>query len=276
MHNVRRPTPGALTADAIASQRAEEQRKLALYKELEGQFQEHVRNQLATLMQRARGDLNHEALDSTTSVLAVNPEYYTAWNYRRNILDKLLECSSTVEKARLIQNDMALLQQSMRAHPKVYWLWNHRRWCLHKLPTDGTSEEARQRKWREELSLVDMMLDMDARNCTYACVAHTVMGWNYRRWVIAELAATMHEADVEVPPFPVSLSSPLNPAVRTAHLKLAHDELRYTLRKIESNFSNFSAWHNRSKLLPRVWDAEKLDESAKATERIKGAFHMDV
>ena len=96
------------------------------------------------------------------------------------------------------------------------------------------------------------------------------MGWNYRRWVIEELARTMAKQDT--PPFPTSLSSQLDDATRVAHLNLAREELKYTLNKIENNFSNFSAWHNRSKLLPCIWDGERLDDAARAQQRATGTY----
>lgn len=36
-------------------------------------------------------------------------------------------------------------------------------------------------------------------------------------------------------------------------------DLAYTKRKIEANFSNFSAWHQRSKVLTTLWEGNKLD-----------------
>ena len=36
-------------------------------------------------------------------------------------------------------------------------------------------------------------------------------------------------------------------------------ELAFTTRKIEANFSNFSAWHHRSKVITALWESGKLD-----------------
>lgn len=266
MHNVRRVQQQALSAEAIAAKREQELKSLETYKGFENAYLEHV---CIYLTQRNNGDFTSEALESTTALLSLNPEYYSVWNYRREILLHLFEEAkeeSQRVRARLLAEDLALTQQSMRTHPKVYWLWNHRRWCLSMLPNPGTDRDSAQIKWKKELALVDMMLNMDARN---------FMGWNYRRYVIAELAAAM--LSCEAPSFPTSLSSDvLNADEKQAQLALAQDELQFTLRKIESNFSNFSAWHYRSKLLPRVWDALALDANQRGSEREKGMCTPDL
>ena len=40
------------------------------------------------------------------------------------------------------------------------------------------------------------------------------------------------------------------------------DELKYTTHKIESNFSNFSAWHQRSLVYSRLWEANPTAKAA--------------
>jgi len=55
-------------------------------------------------------------------------------------------------------------------------------------------------------------------------------------------------------------------------------ELAYTTRKIEANFSNFSAWHQRSKVLMSLWDAGKLDPVNSREEEfdlVKNAMYTD-
>lgn len=140
-----------------------------------------------------------------------------------------------------------MTMSALKAHPKVYWIWNHRRWCLENIPTGpGTLEGEisflswKQAAWDKELLVVEKMLDADPRNCTSFSPffleliwTMSVHGWNYRRYVLGSM--------------PVSRSE--------------MSELAYTRGKIESNISNFSAWHQRSKVLGSLWAQGKLDEN---------------
>lgn len=70
-----------------------------------------------------------------------------------------------------------------------------------------------------------------------------VHAWNYRRYLLSKMEdATSQKVEVV-----------------------------YTTRKIKTDFSNFGAWHHRSKLLPLLWEEGKLDErtSREAGEQLK-------
>jgi geranylgeranyl transferase type-2 subunit alpha len=45
---------------------------------------------LVLILQRSRDDFSKSAFDLTTTLLKKNPEFYTVWNYRRQILLKSL------------------------------------------------------------------------------------------------------------------------------------------------------------------------------------------
>lgn len=68
--------------------------------------------------------------------------------------------------------DLKLTTYYLKAHPKVYWIWNHRKWCLENVPLGPKIDENETKGWRndfwaKELKLVEMMLDVDARNCEF-------------------------------------------------------------------------------------------------------------
>lgn len=206
------------------------------------------------MSKKAAKDFSQEAFELTTQLLRANPELYTIWNYRRDILVNGLFTAKSAEGVNnLLASDLQLTFSALRQHPKVYWIWNHRRWCLENTPNGpGTDENGepgtpadplgwKRSNWAKELAVCEKMLDADARN---------FHAWNYRRYVVA--------------------SSPDSRPLAS--------ELAYTLKKIESNFSNFSAWHQRSKILPPLWESgEKTEQEVKdqELELVKQAFYTD-
>ncbi|KAF2093154.1 geranylgeranyl transferase type 2 subunit alpha [Rhizodiscina lignyota] len=188
-----------------------------------------------------------EVLALTTKLLSKNPEYYTIWNHRRLILQhQFTEEPSTSETTEdnqlppkqqrildLISDDLRLLVGLLIEFPKCYWIWNYRRWLL---------EEAEQRLptavavsfWQKELGLVSKMLARDERN---------FHGWSYRRTVVASLERLSEKSG--------------------ARVSMVEDEFAYTTKMIYSGLKNFSAWHNRSKLIPRLLDERKADNVAR-------------
>lgn len=192
MHSVRRVRH---TAEQQEARRHKEAVQISRYTALERQVFSH-RHSGATLRM-------------TTELLDVNPELYTVWNMRR----ELLSCDMNQ-----LNGEMAFLEKLFRRYPKVYWLWDHRLWVLDKLGP--------QAPWDRELGLISMLLEHDARNF------HV---WTYRRAVIARMEASLNKS-------------------------LAQQELDFTTKKINENFSNFSAWHNRSTLLRKLQTPPPLEE----------------
>jgi len=76
------------------------------------------------------------------------------------------------------------------------------------------------------------IVSLDSWNVKSTADKALVHAWNYRRYALAGIPMKRPE----------------------------ENELAYTERKISSNFSNFSAWHQRSKILMSLWSQGKLDE----------------
>ncbi|KAL8827627.1 MAG: hypothetical protein Q9170_006939 [Blastenia crenularia] len=201
-------------------------------------------------------DVNTEMLEKnftkdifnmTSKLLEMNPEYYTVWNYRRLLLrsfftqttfsaktDNPNDLSDIAIIQQYIIDDLAFLMPILRKFPKCYWIWNYRIWLLDeasRLLPSATAYDI----WQKELALVGKMLSLDSRN---------FHGWGYRRKVVGELETLS-----------VKTNSP------TA--SMTEREFDYTTKMIESNLSNFSAWHRRSKLIPRLLNERNANQSEK-------------
>ena len=147
----------------------------------------------------------------------------------------------------LISNDLDFLFPLLRKFPKCYWLWNYRLWLLKESSKFLPTVDAR-RFWEEDLGLASKMLSMDSRN---------FLGWGYRRIVVAALESSALNADGAI------------------H-SMAEEEFNYTTKMIESNLSNFSAWHNRSKLISRLLDERNADGGMRRSFLDKGTLSHQV
>lgn len=147
----------------------------------------------------------------------MNPEFYTAWNVRRSLLEQL-SVSDKSSFASLLHSDLPLLLGLLRRFPKCYWIWLHRKWCLLQLVELG------QVDWQYEFDTIQKLLQLDARN---------FHGWEYRRFVVAHIEG---------------IDPPQSRVVARCML-----ELEYTTSKINNNISNYSAWHNRSRLISQLF-----------------------
>lgn len=114
-----------------------------------------------------------------------------------------------------LKDELQFLLPLLATHPKCYWLWNHRLWTLHR-STQLLAPPLSADFWHSELTLVSMMLRRDPRN---------FHGWMYRRLVVAHIAQSLVES-----------------------------EFAYTTKLLQGagGMSNYSAWHNRSTLIPRL------------------------
>ncbi|VAI92001.1 unnamed protein product [Triticum turgidum subsp. durum] len=147
-----------------------------------------------------------EALGLSFKLLEINPEAYTAWNYRKLALQHNLKELSDPEAIKSsVDAELRVVELALRQNPKSYGAWYHRKWLLNQklAPVD----------FKREYGLLDKLLKVDARN---------FHGWNYRRF-LAKFMGVPEEK-----------------------------ELQYTMDKISENFSNYSAWHNRSILLSKL------------------------
>jgi geranylgeranyl transferase type-2 subunit alpha len=143
---------------------------------------------------------------------------------------------------------LVFLQELFQLNPKSYWIFNHRRWCL---------ETMQNPDWNKELQLIGKFLELDARNCKLyfnlkiiiiiiiTIYLSKVHAWDYRRYVTSKLSCTTETS-------------------------LTQTEFDFTTTKINQNFSNYSAWHQRSKLLLLLIKEKNLDEQEKKNLIDKG------
>ncbi|KAK6535600.1 Rab geranylgeranyltransferase [Orbilia ellipsospora] len=207
-------------------------------------------------------------LSKTSLLLSQNPEFNTIWNYRRRIILHLLssipsptpanppqdttesteedEKRVEKEKSSLISSELQYLLPLLQSYPKCYWIWNYRIFLL-QTASAQLSHPTALKVWKAEMGLVNKMLSRDARN---------FHGWGYRRFVVSNveklLTTSTDTTPVDESTKTVSGVSKSMKEEEEEGLSMVESEFAYTSEMYKKSLSNFSAWHNRSKLIPRL------------------------
>jgi len=119
----------------------------------------------AMLRKHRAGARDGETLALNDSLLVVNPDVATWWNWRR------LYIASGAGGGHPLEAELALTAAALRKNPKSYPTWAHRRWAVERLALAGGGSGAAV--LAGELELCASALKLDERN--FHC-------WGYRRW----------------------------------------------------------------------------------------------
>ncbi|XP_023322947.1 geranylgeranyl transferase type-2 subunit alpha [Eurytemora carolleeae] len=179
------------------------------------------------LSRRAEGKLDDQQLVISGQVLQGNPDISTLWNIRKEILLHYINLGTQKEKdvgeGEKGQEEVDCgKEENVPMHDQDEMLSSEldlTQQCLIANPKSYGAwhhrtwclEHMINPDWSRELALCRKFLKLDERN--FHC-------WDYRKWVADKAGVKPQQ------------------------------ELEFTLEKIEENFSNYSAWHYRSKLLP--------------------------
>lgn len=211
-------------------------------------------------------DYSVDALHVISEVMNLVPESYTAYNYRREVIVKFMEASSS-EAQKLLLAELQFNNTILEKDYKCYSAFAHRHWIYEQFlqlagkqsicSASETDPAASipivpfvHRLIKEELRQCDKLLQVDERNF------HV---WNYRRWVLTLSSRAMKLLCCTLPP-PGSV--PASSSVNSPYLGTGtsssskesesfftqeeQNDMDFTTKKITESFSNYSAWHQRS------------------------------
>ena len=203
---------------------------------------------------KAKNKYDQKSMDFLLKSSVLMPDYPTLWSIRKILIEQYLPTITDDQCKEFLAKEIKSILPIMMKNPKSYLLWYHRVWCLVKY----VEIEIKLKTPLEEsiligeIGLCNKFFQKDDRN--FHC-------WNYR----------------------VKLLSLISIYFQDTFQKFIEDELKFTLGKITVNFSNFSAWLYRSKLIPIYfiqhnikWNTkEALDFFKDDLELIKKAIYTD-
>ena len=203
---------------------------------------------------RAKNKYDQKTMDFLLKSSVLMPDYPTLWSIRKILMEQYLPTLTDDQAMEYLQKEIKSILPIMMKNPKSYLLWYHRVWCLVKCIEIEIKKGTLLEKsvLIGEIELCNKFFLKDDRN--FHC-------WNYR----------------------VKILSLISIYFQNTFQKFIENELKFTIEKITMNFSNFSAWLYRSKLIPIYfvqhnikWNTkEALDFFKDDLELIKKAIYTD-
>lgn len=170
MHGVKRTAPPSVSARAARKEK--EAAKLKVYKEAEELFFDI----------RDRNQLDEAALNATTNLLTLNPELYTVWNYRRDVILSLVaQPPSAASTSKEAKPDFFA---SLRSGPEPSSSNAGER---SSSSSNTLDDQKRATQYQEQVKF--QLLEDDLALTAHALRAHPKVYWiwNHRKWCLIEL-----------------------------------------------------------------------------------------
>jgi len=179
--------------------------------------------------------------------------------YQSNILD---------------QGALDMTSQLLGTNSELSTMWNYRRRILLEMETNKTKEEM-QLQYKGELKLMEELIPKHHKSYWM---------WFHRTWVTERMSSCDWIRELGL------CTQLLSKDERNFHcwsyrryvVKKAgiseESEFEYTTTKIEENFSNYSAWHLRSVLIPKIYPPDSQEYRTVLDtefELIRNAFYTE-
>jgi len=159
------------------------------------------------------------------------------------------------EQGKYDENSLSLSQKVLEENPEFYSVWNYRKSIFNQFKETKEHSDL-QKLYLNEMKFIEECIQRFPKSYWI---------WYHRKWISLKLDSCDWERETKL------CSKLLNLDLRNFHcwsyrrFIIEHSdiplekELEYTTSKIEQNFSNYSSWHQRSSILPKIYtDSEEF------------------
>lgn len=153
------------------------------------------------------------------------------------------------------EESLVACERALGINPEMNTLWNFRREILAVMHPEGR-DDARRKPCEREFRLTQECLGLNPKSYPV---------WHHRQWVMEwGGCAWQHPIDLKLTAKLLMMDDrnfhcwTYRRFVATVAKVPAEAELKLTSDKVNANFSNYSAWHYRSKLLPQRYSGDEL------------------